>query len=253
MATLLKRIGTPEAAPPWGITAALTGFAAAFAAMMIGTTVAALIFGQSALSSLAGWSIGAILLTLFVNFTRNRTPAERQALGLNAPGIPLPLILLLSLGVAITLDLLSLILTGVASPVTELLVLFGSVPGAPVAVAPGNDPLAWLIGGMLLVVFQPIAEALMFRGVIYPALRQTLGPWWGLLATAATASLFHLLAYTTTPQSGFAFTWYALLLPFVDALYLTAVRAATGSTRASLVAHVGLGMFAILRALVLAG
>jgi membrane protease YdiL (CAAX protease family) len=256
MAALLRRIRTLETPPPWSLIGALGAVIAAFALIVIGSTLAGLLFGQTPFATLAGWSIGALAMALFVNFTRNRTPQERAALGIgaleNAPQT-LVITLVLSLGIGILLDLLSIAVTGVASPVAELLLFFGGQPGAPVTVPPGAKLAAWLIGALLLIVFQPIGEELVFRGVLYPALRHGLGAWAGFFMTALFYAVFHLLAYTSQPQNTLAFLWYALLLPFLDALYLNAVRANTRSTRAAIVAHIGLGLFALLRAFVLAG
>jgi uncharacterized protein len=254
---ILRRIGRLEQpAPPWGVLAAIGTLVGAFALMIVGSTVAGLMFGQTPFSTLAGWSLGAVAMALFVNFTRNRTPQEREALGIgvmeNAPQTMF-LALLLSIGVGMALDLLSLAVTGVSSPVPELLSFFGGQPGAPVTVSFGRDVAAWLVAILFLVIFQPIGEELVFRGVIYPVMRHNLGAWMGFLMTAVFYGVFHLLAYTSQPQNNFSFLWYGLILPILDGLYLNAVRANTRSTRAAIAAHVGLGIFAVLRAFVLAG
>lgn len=257
MAALLRRIGTLEhPAPPWGIIAALGTLVAAFALIVIGSTIAGLVFGQTPFSTLAGWSLGAIAMALFVNFTRNRTPQEREALGINAlENAPQTLLitLLLSVGVGMALDLLSIAVTGVSSAVPELLPFFGGQPGAAVSVPFSANVAGWLIAALFLVIFQPVGEELVFRGVIYPSMRHNLGAWAGFLMTAVFHAVFHLLAYTSQPQNTLPFLWYALALPFLTALYLNAVRANTRSTRAAIAAHVGLGIFAVLRAFVLAG
>ncbi|MBC8099288.1 MAG: CPBP family intramembrane metalloprotease [Armatimonadetes bacterium] len=251
---LLLRIRTLDPAPPWGIVTALATLVAGFAAIVIGTTLTGLVFGQTALATVGGWSFGIVGIALFVTVTRNRTPIDRDALGLGEVAVTvLPITLLLGLGVAIALDLLSLLVTGVASPVAPLLVFFGGTPGAPASLPFSADPAAWLIAGLLVVLFQPIGEALMFHGVIYPALRQTLGAWMGFVMTGVFYGVFHLLAYTSSPQTTLPFVWYTLLLPLLSGLYLTAVRAYTKSTRAALAAAVGMGIFALLRALTLAG
>lgn len=252
MSRFLKRLATLEAPPPWGIGTVITSLLAAIAAIVVGTTLAFMLFGTTALATIAGWAVGMLIIIAFVIISRSR-PDEREALGLGATESALPIVLLLSLGVAITLDLVGLAVTGVASPVTELLIFFGGAPGTGVTIPFAADAFAWIVAIMLLVLFQPLAEELMFRGLIYPALRTGLGAWVGFFATAILYAAFHLFTYTTTPQSNFPFTWYVLLLPLLNGLYLTAVRAYTRSTRAAIVAHVGLGIFAILRALVLAG
>jgi membrane protease YdiL (CAAX protease family) len=256
MAALLRRISTLDPIPPWGIVTAIGFLIAAFAVMVISTTITGLVFGQTALATVAGWSMGMVLLALLVTVTRNRTPDDGAALGLTRGGDSSRLILtvLLGIGVAITLDLIGLVVTsGVASPVAHLLVFFGGSPGTTVTTPFSADVGAWIIAILFLVIFQPVGEELVFRGLIYPALRQGLGAWMGFLMTALFSAVFHLLAYTTQPQSTLPFFWYAFLLPLLDALFLGAVRANTGSTRSAIAAHVGLGIFAVLRALLLAG
>lgn len=251
MAALLRRIGTLDPAPSWGIATAIGFLIAAFALMVISTTITGLVLGQTPLATVAGWSLGMVLLALLVTVARNRTPADGEALGVVGDPARLILVVLLGIGVAITLDLIGLLITGTASPVAELLVFFRGTPGAAVTTPFTADAAAWLVAILLLVIFQPIGEELVFRGVVYPALRQGLGAWMGFLLTAVFSAVFHLLAYTTQPQNTLPFFWYAFLLPLLNALFLGAVRANTGSTRAAIAAHVGLGLFAVLRVLLL--
>lgn len=259
MAALLRRIGTLDPVPPWGITTAIGFLIAAFALMVISTTITGLVFAQTALATVGGWSLGMVLIALLVTVARNRTPEDGAALGIGIVGgaaIPSRLVLTVILGiaVAITLDLIGLLVTGgIASPVAELLIFFGGTPGTVITTPFSVDPAAWIVVILLLAIFQPIGEELVFRGVIYPALRQGLGAWMGFLMTALFSAVFHLLAYTTQPQSTLPFFWYTFLLPLLDALFLGAVRANTGSTRSAIAAHVGLGLFAVMRALLLAG
>jgi membrane protease YdiL (CAAX protease family) len=257
MAALLRRIGTLDPAPPWGIATAIGFLIASFALMVISTTITGLVFGQTVLATLGGWSLGMVVMALLVTVARNRTPEDGAGLGIVSGVVDparLVLTVLLGIGVAITLDLIGLLVTGgVASPVAELLVFFGGTPGTAVTTPFAADFPAWFIAILFLAVFQPVGEELVFRGVIYPALRQGLGAWMGFLLTAVFSGIFHLLAYTTQPQSTLPFFWYAFLLPLFDALFLGAVRANTGSTRSAIAAHVGLGLFAIMRTLLLAG
>jgi membrane protease YdiL (CAAX protease family) len=254
MAALLRRIGTLDPAPPWGIATAIGFLIASFALVIICTTITGLVFGQTVLATVGGWSMAMVLLALLVTVARNRTPEDGAALGLVGDVSRLVLTVLLGIGIAITLDLISLLVTGgVASPVAELLVFFGGTPGTAITTPFTADVAAWVVAILFLVIFQPVGEELVFRGVIYPALRQGLGAWMGFLITALFSGVFHLLAYTTQPQSTLPFFWYAFLLPLLDALFLGTVRANTGSTRSAIAAHVGLGLFAVMRALLLAG
>lgn len=253
MAALFRRIGTLEPAPPWGIGTALGFLIASFAVIVISTTITGLVFGQTALATVGGWAMGSVLMALMVTVARNRTPEDGAALGLIGDPARLILVVLLGIAVAITFDLIGLVVTGTASPIAELLVFFGGTPGTVVTTPFTADITAWFVAILLLVIFQPIGEELVFRGVIYPALRQGLGAWMGFIMTAVFSAVFHLLAYTSQPQNTLPFFWYAFILPLLNALFLGAVRANTGSTRSAIAAHVGLGMFAVLRAILLAG
>lgn len=249
---LLQRLSREEPAPPWGLVTALGTAVGAFAAIILGTSLASAVLGDQPSTFVVGWSIAMAGMALFITVTRNRTPQDGAALRTGSTRSPLPLVLLFSVGVAITFDLIGLIVTGVALPVAQLLRYF-NITASPIQ-ALDVGLTGWLLALLFLAVFQPVGEGLVFRGVLFPALRTALGAWGGLLFTAVFHAVFHLLAYA--PAGGgasFALTWYSLLLPFLNGLYLAGVRAYTGSTRAAIIAHAGLGAFAVLRALFFAG
>ena len=68
---------------------------------------------------------------------------------------------------------------------------------------------------------------------------------------AAVYALFHLLTYPPNYLgfSGLTPIWYGLMLPFLDGLIISAVRAHTGSTRSAVAAHLAFGLFAIVKVL----
>jgi uncharacterized protein len=105
---------------------------------------------------------------------------------------------------------------------------------------------------VFLVVVQPIAEELVFRGVTYPALRASLGPLAGIVATSISYALFHLLTYTSAAMD-VSTLWFTFALPLIEGLVLTLIRAYTGSTRAAIVGHMAFGLFAILKLITLSG
>jgi membrane protease YdiL (CAAX protease family) len=78
------------------------------------------------------------------------------------------------------------------------------------------------------------------------------GAWPGYILSAILYAVFHLLSF---PPAGSDFNglWYGQILPFVAGLIFGAVRLYTGSTRAAILAHVGFGLFAIVKMLTLAG
>jgi membrane protease YdiL (CAAX protease family) len=102
------------------------------------------------------------------------------------------------------------------------------------------------------VVAQPVAEELVFRGIALPALRQGFGAWMGLVLCSLAYGLFHQLAYSS-PTNDATLVWYGLALPLLAGLFISGVRVYTGSTRAAIAAHMAFGLFAVLKALTLAG
>jgi membrane protease YdiL (CAAX protease family) len=159
----------------------------------------------------------------------------RSALRLGPTGTRLFIILLFALGMAMVIDLIDLGITGVFEPVPELLSVMTS----------DRSIVVWVTAVLWMLIAQPAAEELIFRGVLFPSLRQLFGGWGGLLANALLYGLFHLIAYTAEPGH----LWHTFATPLLIGLVIVGVRASTHSTRAALVAHVGFGIFALLKLL----
>jgi hypothetical protein len=47
------------------------------------------------------------------------------------------------------------------------------------------------VSALFAAIFGPVAEEIFFRGFMYPAIRKTLGVFWGMLITSAVFSLLH--------------------------------------------------------------
>jgi membrane protease YdiL (CAAX protease family) len=246
---IMQAIAAPQAPPPWNIVYAVGAVIGAFAAVLIGTTIGTFFGEQTAFTVTLSWIIGMALIALYITLARNRTVADGHALAIIQPVPRALLIILLSFGVGAVLDLLSLFVTGTPSVIAEFVPLFNSPSGPAISA----NATTWAMMGLLLVIFQPVAEGLVFRGVAYPALRATLAPGPGFLMTAVWYGVFHLVAYSTPGAGTWATWWYTLLLPILAGLYLNGVRAYTGSTRASIFAQMGLGLFFIVRAITLVG
>ncbi len=233
-ARLFSRLSSVEAETPWGLLTAINSIIIAYVMIVVGTLVGTRFLGESPSALPISWLIGCALMVGFVMFSRR---ADAAALRTEGDGRTLVFVGLVSLGVAIALDVLSLGVTREFLPVPEL---FFSLSGA-------NAP-AWIAAFLLMVVAQPIGEELVFRGVALPVLRRTLGAWPGLLVSALAYGLFHQLAYSS-PSNDTVLTWYGLVLPILGGLYLGGVRVYTGSTRATIVGHMAFGLFAVLKAL----
>lgn len=240
---IVTRIGGVEPPPPWGLGIAFTNAIAAFCALIIGVGVAVSLWGDAQHVLFAGWSLGAALAVAFV-WTTRRKDAERQALRLGAvPVATLFMTLLIGLGIAITLDVISFRLVGQFVSDPELATLYGQ----PVTAT------TWIFAALFMIVMQPVAEELVFRGMLLASLRKELGGWFGLLISAVLYAGFHMLAYLPQEARDETGLWYGVAIPFIGGLFFGAVRAYTGSTRAAVAAHVAFGLFAVFKAISLAG
>lgn len=117
-----------------------------------------------------------------------------------------------------------------AAVVTMLLIrllgAFNSTAGEAASrlVDEGDRP-AVIVFALMIMIGAPIAEELGFRGLLFGAVRKRgVGVWWTVVISAVVFSLFHLEP-----------TRIPLLL--VVGLGLGVVRARTGSTGASIIAH----------------
>ncbi len=238
----IHRIGAPDPAPPWSLGAALLTLLFAFLAMLIGAAVAVAWAGAADYTELAGWTLGGILVIVFVWQTRRR---EWDVLGLVRSSAPLLFVMFVTLGCAIGLDLISLLLTGEFQPKPELLGLTPSTFGI----------FEWGFAAIFMIFVQPIAEGLVFRGIMLPATRTVLGAWGGMIAVATLTGIFHMLVYPPNYNTASALTpiWYGLIIPIIEAIIFSSVRGYTHSTRASMAAHLTFGLFAVIKLLILAG
>ncbi len=265
---LFARIGAPPVPPPWGLFGGLSAVIVAFAAVVIGTTLSLALLGDGQYTALAGWTIAAALIVIFM-FVRFSKPEQRAALwqephsltsspnarrGNSAaapPATPLQdlfLYLLVGVGLAVTLDIITFRVTSPTLPEPELLRFFQLVRLY-------NQPatfLAWVFALVFMAVAQPIAEELVFRGALLPSLRGAAGAWAGYLLSSILYGVFHLLAYAPPPND-FNGLWYGLIVPVIGGLIFGATRLYTRSTRAAMLMHAGFGLFSLVKLVTLLG
>jgi membrane protease YdiL (CAAX protease family) len=238
-ATFFARIAQPQTPPPWRALDVLsTLIVLLLAFFLVGPLVVLLLFGnadyQTGSALFTGWIVGGVLTLVYVWFVQRY---DRDGLRTGKTTLSLPFVMLLGLGIAIALDLVGFAVAGEYVPALEL------------ANAPGYDTAAWILAFGFMLIVQPLAEELVFRGVTLPTLRTLLGPWPGFLACAVLYGVFHVLTYP--PEAGIH--GYAVVLPFLTGLILTAVRSYTNSTRAVVVMHLAMGLFVTLEAFVMVG
>ncbi|MDX2162439.1 MAG: CPBP family intramembrane glutamic endopeptidase [bacterium] len=241
---LIARIAQLEPAPPWGWGAALGAAAIAVIAIIGASLFVAAVLGVESYTIYLGWLAAGLLTAYWIASTR-RGDRDRAAMRLIPSPVPLPFLLFLMIGLAVSFDLISLGVTGQFLPVMELFTFDITNAAA----------LDWLFAVGFMVVAQPVGEELLFRGVLFPLMRAQFGAWAGLLINAAAYGLFHLAMYTSqvgAVEQG-TLIWYGFALPFLDGLVFAAVRAYTGSTRAAIFAHAAFGLFAVLKLFALTG
>lgn len=240
--SLITRLGRVDFTPPWSLTSAALTVAFGVIMIIVGSTFAFVWIGEGTSTAVVGWAVGCIFMALMVWQTRAK---DRASLMLNPPKTSLALIMFISIGAAVAIDLVGLALTSAFLPAPELLGLDLNAPNV-------RDII---LSVLFLVIAQPIGEELIFRGVAQPALRSALGGWLGLIVTAAAYGIFHWLMYPPAYNATYgalAPYWYGLVAPLIAGLYFGAVRILSESTRAAIAAHVAFGLFAVFKLLVLA-
>ncbi|MCE2488911.1 MAG: CPBP family intramembrane metalloprotease [Anaerolineae bacterium] len=225
---------TARPVAPWSLPRALLATLSLLAALALGALLALLLTDGAPPAALAGWSAGAALVLLALRARFRRSAA---ALPLQPGGTPVALALLTGVAAALFLDTLALAPGGSGLPTPEL---------AALVIRPAT-PVAWPLAALYLLLLQPLAEGLVFRGLLQPALQARASRRAALLLTALAWALFHLLAYTGAPGSADPATLYLSRLAL--GLLLGILRARNVSARASIVAHTGINLFFLLRLL----
>ena len=250
---MFKSLFRVESPPPWSLTGAMFTFFGLFLTMILGAGMAQTFIGDDPITPVVGWTTGAALAIIFVLVTRRRSLEEVEALRLDPnPEIRLPIIALFCVGMAIAFDVVGLGITGDFWPTPELFGFFAFGEDNAVA-AVELSLIAWLIAFVFMVFMQPVAEELVLRGVLFPAMRSAVGPGAGYAMVVVFHTLFHVLAYLALQPDDFTVAYYGVIVPLLDAVVITGVRAHTGSTRAAIVAHAAFGAFAVLKAFTLTG
>lgn len=238
-ASLIKWIGTPQMPPPWSLVDAGLALVALLVTMtFVATSIAVGVAGgmtdatpeQSAL--ILGWAIASLITTAFVLIRWRRTNEMWQALRIVRPRMALPLVFLMGVAAALTVDVIAGLLNGTFLPVAALYGLSGDA---------SNE---WILAGIFLVIAQPLAESLVFFGVVQARLRASIGPWAGYLGTVLLFAIFHALVFGTQLPAG-ASLWYGVIYPALIGLFLGALRIRTGSTLAVIVAYAAIGLTGI--------
>ena len=241
--TFLQRLRLREAAPPWPLRTAFFFVIAYVAIWILSVTIVATLRGEidgqiSAASYLLIIGLSSLVaLSAVVVWARRRLTAEWVGLFrlVAVRGGSFILTLLLGLGVAWALDLL-----GGAVQLKRLLEIPAVDNGLLEVVS-----LTWVIGAVSVLLIQPIAETLIFSGLLYPATTQRTGD--NIPAIIGTALIYMLVNVFLAVQQDL---WFVMLQPLLMMLFIVGVRAYTKSTLLAIVARIGFGLFIILVAIV---
>ena len=176
-------------------------------------------FGAVLLGTL-GFQGVAWLLILF--FLRQHQVGWREALGVCGPQLPRALLLALLLAIAILPVAWGLQIISV-----DALTRAGWPPEEQLAVTLLANTKSWWLRvylGAFAVVLAPVAEEFIFRGMLYPLVKQLGSPRYALFGISAIFALIHLDAGTLVPL-------------FVLALALTWLYEKTDNLLAPITAH----------------
>ncbi|HLY27339.1 MAG TPA: CPBP family glutamic-type intramembrane protease [Aggregatilineales bacterium] len=239
---LLDQMLTRETPPDWSLVLALFFVAAFVVAWIAGQIIVSTLAGEaipSANSLAVGGLVGCVAIALAVLLWARRSTSDwADALHLRQPrNPPLFLVVLIGLAAAWAIDL-----------VAVLLKLKGDL-----FIPPLYDTLAqpigsaWVAVALFTIVFQPVAEGLVFYGILYPALVRDTNS--NLIAVLLVAVVYAVVngAILSGGQGG---PWFALAQPFLMALIVGLVRAYSKSTQSAIVARSLFGLFIVLAALI---
>jgi len=147
---------------------------------------------------------GLGLIWIYI-FLREHEISAAPAFGFhNAPGRSMGVAFLIMLGV-LPLIFALMILTG-----TLMQKFFGIAPPEQVTVGfLKNHPRFWqtVILGFVAVVLAPVAEEMLFRGILYPFIKQRGYPRTALWSTAILFGVIHFNLGALVPLIGLALVW----------------------------------------------
>lgn len=246
--SFMARLRAAEAPSPWQLTNGLIFVVAYILFSMVWLLSVSVLADEaqrgapSARTLTLSALLTAIVITIGIGqWARRRFSANwLKVLRLLSPSRPAALlaVFMFCLGIAWAIDLVGRLLR-----LTE-----GQIVPPTLEVLRQGEPLGFILGVLLAVIFQPVAEGLLFSGVLYPSVARLSGD--NRIAIVSVSLLYMLVALLTSGSQG---QWYALIQPFFMMLVVLCARAYTQSTRAAIVARAAFGVFFVLAALFSAG
>lgn len=240
---MMAKLGEAQAAPPWGFGEVGLVLAVLLIGMlMIGTgvttTVASDSFNPEPLTFIVGWMVGLIVVAIFILIRWRRTQEKFVALAVTHDGKWQPLLaVLVGIGGAFT----AAVIAGLGS---------GDFISPIQVIGVNEDIGSILLIAVFVMLIQPIAEGLVFWAIALPRLRHSLSPWAGLLTSMVLFALYYYMVFGSRVSGGIAL-WYGAIYPLIIGFTLAAVRVWSGSSRAAILAQVGIGISILLTMIVL--
>ncbi|MCC6973740.1 MAG: hypothetical protein IT322_07005 [Anaerolineae bacterium] len=241
--SLMGHLQSSEPPPFWTLLHALIAVGAYIVLWIAAISVTSVISGeinQAALSvrtlTLSGLISAAVITIGVIRFSRARHPQGwMEALRLDQPAGRNTLlgIVLFSLGFAWSIDLLGAVLRLKGGQI---------VPPALEGLREGTV-LAWLLAAVYGVILLPLAEGLVFGGLLYPALSHRLKD--NRAAILVGAIIYMVVNLLLAPTQG---QWYAVIQPLLMGVVMLSFRAYYQSARAAILTRAAFGVFFVLAA-----
>ncbi|GAB4571596.1 MAG: hypothetical protein Kow0077_08690 [Anaerolineae bacterium] len=236
--SIIARIREEEAPPGWTLTAAIVLLMLYFIARVVMLAIVSMVLDSSAVAqgvisamvtNVAGAATGVVVLVLIAGMLRRQISGPLMpALRLGRwPGSVLVLVIV-SLGMAILVDFLPLLVQRISLPVALQGMVGASLP-------------VWLAAVVNLVIIGPLAEVTLVMGVLYPALAARMD---NLRAVLLAALAYAVIQVFDTPSD--LLLWATA---FLAGLYFAGLRGHQKSTRAAVIAAAMFGVFAVFKAL----
>jgi membrane protease YdiL (CAAX protease family) len=233
----MARLRQKEAAPPWTAILGLGLVVAYFVARIVSLALVSLLVDIDAAAngviSPLTTNYASILAALVALGIAWRAVSRRDAQPMTALQLrhfsgSILLLVLFSLGMAILVDFVPLILNTVGLPVA----MVGLANAASAT---------WVLAAIFAIVVGPVVEMLILQGVLYPALAVNRDNGRAVLLTALMYTVLQVMDNPSDPA-----LWGA---SFLGGVYLSSVRAHQKSTRAAIIAASMFGLFALFKAM----
>lgn len=239
--TFVQRLLTREPAPLWSPLTALLLLVGYIVIWILSLTMVSVVKGEiNGFISPESYVLAALisgLVTTVVVYSWARQQSGDWVANLRLDEVrpqQFLLALLSGLAAAATIDLIGVLLAQKQGNVVPPLFF-------PLM---GDINLTWILAAVTVMLIQPLAETLVFMGVLFPiAALRLKDNFRGIIGTAV---LFMAVNIFLAPQQA---QWFTITQPLLMGIFVAGTRAVTHSTRMALVARIGFGLFILLAAL----